>query len=169
MIQMEKYIAIKTMGAIMSNETNSNLYNSNSPSASDYIRQGSAALPDRTSIDIISLLQQEEYELTRIVIFLKFNQGVNQVNAQREINIVQKRINELLKAQIEEYVRREAEKDAQIAQKDAQIAQLTETINQRAEGKVHNPEPNDIIGEEFPLSQDDQENQDTPLVGSGLD
>ena len=161
MIQKEKYIVIKPMGAVMSNETNFNLYNSNSPSAPDHIMQGSTALPHITSRDITAL-QREEYELTRIVIFLKFNQGVNQVNAQREINIVQKRINELLKAQIEEYVRREAEKDAQ-------IAQLLEIINQRAEGKVNFSEPNDIIGEELPLGQDDHENQDTPLVGSGLD
>ena len=68
----------------------------------------------------------------------------------------------LLKAQIEELIRRNAEKDAQ-------IAQLLEIINQRAEGKVNFSEPNDIIGEEFPLSQDDHENQGTPLAGSGLD
>ena len=152
----------------MSNETNSNLHNSNSPSAPDHIRQGSAALPDRTSRDITAL-QREEYELTRIVIFLKFNQGFNQANVQREMNSAQDKIIELLKAQLE-YANSRIEEFIRIdAEKDAQIARLTEIINLQAEGKVNSPEIDAIIGDEFPPSQDGQENQDTPLAGSGLD
>ena len=82
----------------------------------------------------------------------------------------------LLKAQleyansrIEDLMRREAEFVRREAEKDAQIARLTEIINLQAEGKVNSPEIDAIIGDEFPPSQDGQENQDTPLAGSGLD